>query len=415
MLALAIELGVRIKITLISRPSCNYCGGLITALSLQTMRDIYDYQPGPDVVLSEIDEAVLINPRGAAATPFESPLVSVFRTGRFGPTGLDSDFRETILAGLPERAGKMLSVVEPAVATSVELPSGSRPGVVTYSHSGGVESISADLIVFATGLRSLKSKLMAGLCEQTGYRPPGVMPASVTEIDLTEGGGENLRRRMLVVNGIIRGSVLAIIPKQVNWITIAALNKVLDLDDLNRVFAHPVVRQYVQVDNVELRLACNKVCASEVYTSAARNFYGDGWVLIGDLSGYGRVLKDGYFAGLLGAHLAAHAVVQQGCSRESFARYYHGPLRQFEADNRAGMTLFALNNRLAGSGAFNRALVETLAYETSGHPYGGLTHAAFRALSTGELPYRLVGLLLASGLMKWAVTHPIRALSCASS
>ena len=410
-LSSAVERGIRLSVTLLSRPNCNYCGGLITDLSLETMRGLYSFEPPPEVVLTRIDEAVLINPHGSASVVFESPLASVFRTSRFGELGFDDNFRQNILTGLPEEAGELLSVVEPASATSVEIPGNGRRGAVTFRRIGGSDRVEADLVVLATGLRSLDSKLISGFRELTGFRPPPLMPACVTEIDLSGTGTSHIGRRVLILNGIIEGCVAALIPKRPNWITIAALHKVLTIEDLRRIFEHPVVTQYVEVEEVESSLPCNKVCPSGVYTSPARNFYGDGWAVVGDLTGYGRVLKDGYFAALLGADLAAHTAISHGCSREAFARHYHAGLKAFEGDNRIGMRLFSLNNALTRLEAFNRAMIDAFSAEKAGHPYGGLTHAAFRALSTGELSYSGVLMLFAAGLLSWAIKHPIRALS----
>ena len=410
-LALAVQLGLRINVTLVSRPSCNYCGGLITSLSLRTLRGIYDYEPGPEVVLSQIDEVVLVNSYGSAGVLFESALASAFRTSRFGHMGLDDSIRRDILADLPPAAGAMLSVVEPAVATSIELPTETSPGSVTVAHGAHGSRVEADLVVLATGLRSLQSKLISSFTEMTGYHPPPTMAASVTEVDLSNSAKSGLGRRMLILNGIVPGSLVAVIPKQVNWLTVAALNRVLTMDDLQAIFAHPSVREYVTLDDVRSSLPCNRICASDVFVGAAKDFYGDGWVVLGDLAGYGRVLKDGYFAALLGAELAAGTVAYHGCTREAFARNYHARLRQFKGDNRMGMELFALNNLLARSRSFNRAMVEALSWESARHPYGGLVHAAFRALSTGELSYRLIMGLFMAGFANWASRNPAAGLA----
>lgn len=405
----AVELGIRINTTIISRPSCNYCGGLITNLALRTMRGLYGYEPAPEVVLSEIDEAILVNSHSSRSVRFESPLASVFRTSRFGQVGLDDNFRENVLAGLPKGAERMLSVIQPAVATSIELPQEGKRGSVTFLRSGGMEQAEADLIVLATGLRSLQSKFISSFRELTGYQPPAIMPACVTEVEVSTSETNEIGRRMLILNGVVPDTVVALIPKQLNWITIAALNKVLDAGDLRAIFAHPMVRNYVRIDSPEPHLPCNRVCTSGVFVGSARKFYGDGWVVVGDLTGYGRVLKDGYFAALLGADLAAHTAIEHGCSEEAFALHYHPGLRHFETDNRVGMGLFTLNNFLARSGAFNRAIIDVLEVESAHQPYGGLAHAAFRALSTGELSYRWITLLFIGGLTSWAVKDPVRA------
>ena len=262
----------------------------------------------------------------------------------------------------------MLSIAERAVASSIELPAQGRRGDVSFATAEGGDRVEADLIVVATGLRSLRSKLVSAFREMTGYRPPRAMPACVTEIDLSSCGGTSIGGRLLILNGIIPDSVIALIPMQVNWLTVAALKRVLTVNGLRCVFANPVVREYVQLDDVELSLVCEKVCGSDVFVGKARNTYGDGWVVLGDLAGYGRVLKDGYFAALLGADLAARTVAFHGCSREAFARNYHAGVRQFDRENRMGMELFALNNVVTKSGIFNQAMVDALSWEGSRHP-----------------------------------------------
>ncbi|MBI2843558.1 MAG: hypothetical protein HYX78_09170 [Armatimonadetes bacterium] len=407
-ICLAIERGLRINVTLISRPSCNYCGGLITNLSLETLRRLYAFEPPAEVVLTEIDEAVLVNSQGSAEVMFESPLASIFRTSRFGQVGFDDNFRTSILADVPDGAKDMLTVVEPAVATAVELGSKDKRGAVTYTCSGGAEVVEADLIVIATGLRSIESKLIAALRKETNYKPPKVMKACVTEVDITNGGASKIGRRILIVSGVITNAVVALIPKQRNWITIAGLKKHLTLDDIRTIFNHPAVREYIQVDDIRVRLPCDKVCSSGVFVGPAGSFYGDGWVTIGDLTGYGRVLKDGYFAALFGAELAAHTAFVHGCSREAFARHYHSRLRSFEHDNRMGMTLFHVNNILARSSTFNRVILDVFTDEKAKHPYGGLAHAAFRALSTGEISYISISLLFIMGFVAWLFGLPRR-------
>lgn len=413
MLSLAASREAPVKITLISRPSCNYCGGLITNLSLDTLRRIYDFEVPEDVVVSQIDEVVLVNRSGSASVCLESPLASVFRTSRFGQLGFDDSFRTSILSDLPTSAGEMLSVVEPAVATAVELPGEGRQGKVTYSHQSGTETLEADLIVIATGLRSIRGKLVTCLSGATGYRPPPTMPACVTEIDSSACGTSRVGRRLLILSGIVRGAVVAVIPKHRDWLTVAALGKVLTVEDLEQMFAHPAVREHVELDDVEAGLVCKNVCASGVYTGPAANFYGDGWVVVGDLTGHGRLLKDGYFAALLGANLAAHTCFEHGWSRQAFARHYHGGLRGFGLENLMAMELFGLNSFMSRYKAYDRVMMSAFTREGRPHVYGGLAHSAFRALSTGELPYPKIVLLFAAGMASWALKHPGRALAAA--
>jgi len=407
LLTLAEEARFDVEVVLLSRPSCNYCGGLITNLSLQTMRGLYRFEPAKDVVLSTIDEVVFINRHGSERVAFDAPLMSVFRTSRFGQTGFDDDFRHRILEGMNKEARRRLTAIEPCSATEIHVPQDGRRGRVVYHDTQGRHEIEADLVIVATGLRSLNTRLMRDFCASTGFVPPPMMDASVTEIDLAGTGRTRIGNRMLVLNGIIDHCVAAMIPKMPNWITVCSLERALTSEDLARLCTHPAVKEYVELEDLPTSLPCGRICPSGVYIGPAKGFYGDGWAVVGDLTGYGRVLKDGYFAALLGAELVAHTIVDHGWTKKALAENYHRRLLEFRRDNRAGLTLFRLNSFLHRSDWFNLTLLEALRAEKSKHEYGGLVHTAFRALSTGELSYSLIAALLVAGLVVHVVKHPI--------
>ncbi|HEY3316070.1 MAG TPA: hypothetical protein VGL40_12445 [Bacillota bacterium] len=321
-----------------------------------------------------------------------------------------------------------IELIEPAVITKVERPSETtgeeapstagptRPWRVfyhSYEQSLGFipHHVDGDVLVLATGLRSLNSKLLKEFSREYGYVPPPLMDASVTEIDSTAATYDRLEGRMLILDNVIPGLLAAIIPKRPGWLTMTSLGRVLTREDIDHIFAHPSVRRYLELPEPTEHLRCHAICPAMVYTGPAADFYGDGWLCIGDLTGHGRVLKDGYFGALYGAHLAAVTLVERGAGRDVLARYFDRPLRPFVADNRVGMFLFHLDQRLMRTGWFPRLL--TTAAEKEGPPetYGGPVRAAIRGLATGEISYRWMLAFFAAGLIRFLVIWPFRALA----
>ncbi|MDO8586115.1 MAG: hypothetical protein Q7T82_03660 [Armatimonadota bacterium] len=410
LLTLSMDQGKALSVMLFNRPSCNYCGGLITDLSLKTMQALYRLEPSPASVLTRVGEVVFVNPRGSVPVSFESPLTSIFRTSRFGEIGFDDDFRKRILEGMPEGSSSRLRIVEPCQVLEAVPPKGEHErGRITYSVGGAMNYAEVDCVVMASGLRSIDSRMLRSFAERTGYTPPQLMDACVTELDVSGARKNRLGTRLVILDGIIEHCVIALIPKRPSWITVTSLEKTLSMEDMKAVFSHPAVTEWLDLPDVEERLRCRRICAAGVYTSTAKRFYGDGWVVIGDLTGYGRVLKDGYFAALLGAELAAETMINYGCSSEAFAQHYHGKLASFGPDNRVGIGLFRLNSRLTRRDIFNRALVRAMDYEREKNPYGGLLHAAFRALSTGDISYRTISMMFGLGLLTYGVKRPLEA------
>ena len=173
--------------------------------------------------------------------------------------------------------------------------------------------------------------------------------------------------------------------------------KILGNYDLEMLFNHPLVKQYIQMPNVIDHLRCRKICSANVAGSSATNFFGDGWVMVGDLTGYGRALKDGYFAALQSADLAARTLMFHGSSEEAFRHHYLKPLSKLTFDNLLGMLLFHIDRKVV-NGPIGNLLVCTALAEMGKNAYGGLVTAAFRALFTGELSYKTILGLYVSGL-----------------
>ncbi|MCL5046864.1 MAG: hypothetical protein M1598_08810, partial [Actinobacteria bacterium] len=213
--------GVHVEVTVLNSINCNYCGGLVTNLSAATLEGLYDLGVPSDRVLARIDECIYANPQGRIQVPLDPPLASILRTSRFGEPGFDDSFKERMTEGLPPEAAERLKLIEPARVVEM------APGRVTFTrHSIGgkpiLESAEGDILVVATGLRSLGMKALDEFAGRTGFKLPRVMPASVTELDVSSARLNRLSHSVLVADGIIPDCVAAIIPKRRDWLPITS-------------------------------------------------------------------------------------------------------------------------------------------------------------------------------------------------
>lgn len=401
-LTLANELGVGVRIELLTRPSCNYCAGLITDVSLKSMHQLYGLTIPSNVIREAIHEVVFINSSGSVAIPLSEPLTSVLRTSRFKQLGFDESWVESVFEDLRSHAD--FTVHQDAKVTNVK-PKESGGFKVTYERSGSQLTLDADVLVIATGLKSIQQPWMQEFIAEHGYRPPGLMDACVTEINTTKATHYGLGGRVLVIDGVIRNCIAAFIPKGKGWLTVTGLGKILADHDLEVLFNHPLVRKYIELEHVIDNLRCRKICSASVITSPAKKFCGDGWVMIGDLTGYGRVLKDGYFAALQSADLAAKTILFHGWLESAFREHYARPLRKLAFDNRLGMWMFWLDQKII-RGRFGKYLLANALEEMSGDKRGGMVTAAFRGLFSGELSYKQIYALFTAGMLAHVFRGP---------
>ncbi|KKM12523.1 hypothetical protein SY88_03040 [Clostridiales bacterium PH28_bin88] len=408
------QAGKKVKVVMINSTNCNYCGGLVTNLAAETLESLYQLDIPSNLILKRIDQCVYINGAGSAVVDLHSPMTALLRTSRFGIEGFDDSIKDRILEGLEEPWLNSLVDIEPTIVTRIEPLTGAakRWRVVLSKRNPDHTPIEleGDMLVVAGGLRALNRPMMQEFQQKTGFIPPPTIPASVTEIDTSKAVYNGILNRMVIVDNIIPGAVIAFIPKGEDWLTMTCLGKRLKKEELDIVFGHPAVKRFIDLPRASETPRCHTICGASIFTGPARNFYGDGWLVIGDLTGYGRVLKDGYFAAFLGAYLAANTIVYRGATREAFARYYHHPLKSFELDNRFGMGLFTANSYLQRRLWFANLLIQAARNEKIRHRYGGWLHGAIRALASGELTYRLILLLFITGCWGFFLLHPLKAL-----
>ncbi|MBS4026603.1 MAG: hypothetical protein KGZ96_13195 [Clostridia bacterium] len=408
-----------VEVILVNSTNCNYCGGLVTNLALETFSSHYNINIQPEQVLSYINETVYINPQGSFGVPIAAPLISTLRTSKFGLVGFDDSIKDKITEGLEEQT-KLLTIIEPTLVREItplgqhdDGETGRVNWEVTLSRKVNGENIkiACHTLVLANGLRGINNPLIKNFSELTGYKPPEIMAASVTEIDTSQAVYNNLQGKVFILDGIIPDCVVALVCKGKHWVTVTCLNKKLTLTDIQTVFKHPQVMEYIDLPNPTVHLRCGIICGATVFTKGAKNFYGDNWVAIGDLTGYGRILKDGYFAALVSAKYAAETLIYHGTTKGDFDRHYYLPLKKQTASwNKLGIILFHLNLRLLATDWFPKLMIAAGKSEKQQHKMGGAVHSAIRALTTGELSYLTIALLFIWGLAETIIKYPFRKL-----
>lgn len=388
---------INIKITMINNLTCNYCAGLMTDIAYHAIRDVGKYELGDDVILSRLTHCVYINSKGSAVIGLPVPLASVLRTNKFGIRGFDDYLKKEILTGYEEFKDNF-NLIEPAVVTDLDHIPEERKYNIYYTQKGMPNILKTDAVVFSVGLQKIHSKLIDKMKEKFGFQPPVLMSSAVTEIDLSLAKYNKMHDKVFIIDEIIPDTVIGLVSKREDWLTVSSLNRVLTLSDLEKIFNNPVIREYVHIENIKSSLKCGIVCPTYVFSGSAKNFYGQGWAAIGDLTGSGRVLKDGYFHAVKQAYYAAWTIIYKGALKVSFDKFYYEKLKTQIWDNKFGSALFRVNNFLKKHSFFNKLFIKILKNEKNREDK--YFTSAIKGLITGEFSYKTISFLFFTGLMR---------------
>lgn len=408
-LLLAAQTGADARVVLLDGPNCNYCGGLLTSRAEGTLASLYGVGLPPERILSPVTHCWYVNRAGAARVALVRPAASVLRTARFGEAGLDCLLRSRITAGLPQPVAARLRIIEPVHVLQVSPPDSALgvPARVVYAppSSGGrptgstpsAGEVEADFLVLATGLQGLHSRLLQDFARRAGFCPPPVMEAGVAELEVGPVLPDRLAEAIAILDNILPGVVVGLIPKRGGWVTLTSLGRAVTPLEVTALFGHPQVHRLFNLPPGGPRFRCGRVCRTVAATGPAPRFWGDGWLAVGDLTGCGRPLKDGYSSAMESACLGARAVLDGSRDAASLWRSYALPLLRRRRDNAAGIALFELNRHLATRPWYARLIAGAAIWESRRRPSGGPIHDGIRGLATGELSYRSIGARLALG------------------
>lgn len=349
--------------------SCNMCAGIFSATLEQNLHALGLELPS-EVILAELTTYILHLKGQTLALKQPDPnrrILSVYR-GR-GPRLAQSPFPASFDGWLLEQAQQRGASVHLERVQSI-LPE-DRPRVCAI-HS----DLKTDLVVLATGVNRRPPMHLAW-----GYRPPRSEPMFQNEtLWPPEEPGDCVHIFFDYPPGLIFG---ALIPKQ-RYANISLLGKHLETKSVEQFITGHRLREIFATD---MPLLCG--CAPHVAVSAARGYYTDRMVAVGDAA-VTRLYKDGIGAAFITAQAAAKTAVQLGVSRQDFKSGYQPTCQNIKLDNFYGQLLFStwgLARRVPGFlELWQRQILTEVNQPPSNHIYTRILWSMF----TGDEPYRQI-------------------------
>lgn len=233
----------------------------------------------------------------------------------------------------------------------------------------------ADFLVLAIGINS-KSPLALSY----GYRSPK------TEIMAQD---EVLRPANWIsdeVNAYFQHppglSFGAIIPKG-RYLNISLLGKGFTRDTVDEFITAQNLTDVLQYDPSSSLCGCNP----RIAVGAARHYFGDRWVAVGDAA-VTRLYKDGIGSAFQTTKHAISTAVQVGISRQAFHKHYAPICRSIDRDNSYGFLLFRLWNFVLNSPWLLNAWRGAIQREMTLPVRDRMHTRVLWGMLTGDEPYR---------------------------
>ncbi len=355
LLKLAQEHGLQLEVLIFEprdaarpgRESCKGCAGILSASLVSSLQSFGITLP-PEVIQAEL-RAYVVHVYGQI-TSIEQPdsrrrILSVYRGAgprqHAGPSlvGLDG----FLLSQACERGAQLI----PHRVRQVEWDHG------PVAHTA-LASYRADLLVLATGVNS-KPPLHASF----GYQSPATLTMSQDETWRPRNWPDYKVAGFFghPPEGLVFG---AIIPK----------GRYLNVSLLGRGRATDVVPSFYKAQEQSLgRFFPNEPeslcsCTPRIAVRPAKTYFGDRWVAVGD-AGVSRLYKDGIYSAFLTSGTAMRTAIEEGISKEDFARDYAPFCRRLAGDNAYGELLLNLSLLAMRNPLIARACIECVRSESS--------------------------------------------------
>jgi hypothetical protein len=257
------------------------------------------------------------------------------------------------------------------------------------------EKYTASLLVLATGINS-----RSPLGPDYAYRQPKTEMMAQDEVlrppdwDSTE------------VNAYFRR------PPGLRFGAIIPKGRYLNISLLGKGFTSNTVSEFITAQNLPFLLQsdqhhCLCGCNPRISVSAARHYFGDRWVAVGDAA-VTRLYKDGIGSAYRTSRQAMSVAMQVGISANAFRKYYAPICRSIDADNFYGLLLYRLWNFILISPWILNAWKAAVQWEmtqptlerrhthilwgmlTGDEPYRQLFYRAINLFSFLHLGYRMI-------------------------
>jgi flavin-dependent dehydrogenase len=241
--------------------------------------------------------------------------------------------------------------------------------------STATEKYTANLLVLATGINS-----RSPLDGTYGYRQPKTEVMAQDEVFRpTDWNSAEVNAYFRHPPGLSFG---AIIPK----------GRYLNISLLGKGFTRNTVDEFITAQNLTGLLQYNPSsnlcgCNPRIAVSAARHYYGDRWVAVGDAA-VTRLYKDGIGSAYKTSRQAMSVAVQLGISGSAFRKYYAPTCRTIDIDNYYGLLLFRMWNFILSSPVILNSWKGAVQWEMT-QPTKVRRHTNILwGMLTGDEPYR---------------------------
>jgi hypothetical protein len=194
----------------------------------------------------------------------------------------------------------------------------------------------------------------------------------------------------------------AIIPKG-RYLNISLLGKGFTPNTVNEFITAQNLTGALQYDSSSSLCGCNP----RIAVSAARHYFGDRWVAVGD-SAVTRLYKDGIGSAFQTSKHAMYTAVNVGISRTTFHKHYAPICRSIAVDNSYGFLLFRLWNFVLNSPILLNAWKGTIHREMSLPARDRRHMRVLWGMLTGDEPYRK---LFYKGINPIALLHLVYGMS----
>jgi flavin-dependent dehydrogenase len=348
---------------------CKGCAGIVSANALQAIQSLGLKIP-PAVIQETIAEyrVHIIGQILRLRQPRPNrTILSVYRGcgPRLNSPGPIDSLDAFLLAAAKDRGA--IHIAERV--TSVEW----RAGPVLRSASG---EFPVDLVIVANGVNSRPV-----LAPAFDYSQP---PLEVMAQDEIRKPADWPAHTVAAFFGDPKGLVFgALIPKR-DFLNVSLLGRGMGSDPIHEFFRvqRKPLSQYLVP---EPECCCG--CSPRVPVHAARRFYGDRWVAVGDAA-VARLYKDGIFSAFTTAGRAMETAVTIGIGSADFQAGYAPAARAIAADNQYGDILFRISNAIVKTPRLAGAFLYSLRQDEMRPPEKKILARLIWGMLTGDESYR---------------------------
>jgi flavin-dependent dehydrogenase len=350
-------------------PSCKGCAGIVSANALEAMESIGLKIPRC-VIQETIDEYRVHILGQIIRLPQPKPgrrILSVYR-GR-GPRAHRGKPIKSLDSFLLDEARRRGAEYVPETVRSV----GWQEVPVVHAET---ETFPADLVVVANGVNTRPV-----LEPFFGYAPPPTEAMAQDEIPKPKDWPAHT---VAAFFGEPRGLMFGVLVPKKDYLNVSLMGHGMGPDPIREFFQAQAEAVGGYLPGPPER-CCG--CGPRVPQQAARRFFGDRWVAVGDAA-VTRLYKDGQLSSFLTARQAMETALESGISAADFEAGYAPVARRIEGDNRYGEILFRISTMIIKNPRLMAAFLFSLRVDERRPPEKKILARLIWGMLTGDESYR---------------------------